>query len=133
MNYALIDLGVFLRSPVVIAWSIVVAAVTLAEPDSIRPAHPRGALLALGVALFCLGCCYFEYFTHQFAAGGRLVERAQNEALILLSFGMTLSISLLTRAYRRQLRQMLAWGGSMSVDSVALPAALAGLMLASLY
>jgi len=133
LNYALIDLGVFLLSPTVIAWSVVVTAVTLAEPDSIRRAHPRGALLALGVAFVCLVCCYFEYFAHHVATGGRLVERAQNEALILLFFGLTLSISLLARAYRRELRQGFALGSSLSLESVALPAVLAGLMAGSLY
>jgi hypothetical protein len=85
------------------------------------------------VAIVCLVCCYFEYLAHHLTTGVRLVERAQNEALILLFFGITLSISLLARAYRRELRQWVALGGSLSLGSVALPAALAGLMLASLY
>ncbi len=85
-NYALLDLGNFLLSPTVIVWSIVVTAVTLAEPEFMRLTHPRGALLAVGVAIVCLVFCYFDYFTHQFTTGLRLVGRAQNEALILVSF-----------------------------------------------
>jgi hypothetical protein len=65
---------------------VVVTAVTLAEPESMRLTHPRGALLAVGVAIVCLVFCYFDYFTHQFTTGLRLVGRAQNEALILVSF-----------------------------------------------
>jgi hypothetical protein len=134
LKFALIDLRRFLFSPTILGWLFVVAAVTLAEPEPAKPANPRGRLLALGIAIVCLGCCYFEYFVHQFVTGQRLVERGQNEALILLLFGATLSVSILVRTYRQELRQRFTLGGSpLTLDSVALPAALAALMAASLY
>ncbi|XUJ34939.1 hypothetical protein ACQ5SK_03315 [Bradyrhizobium japonicum] len=64
-------------------------------------------MLALGIVATCLACCYFEYFTHRYATGFRLVERAQNQALILLLFGLMLSVRLLVRAHRTQLRERL--------------------------
>ena len=133
LKFALLDLRTFLLSPTVIGWSVVVTAVTLAEPESIKPAHPRGALLAVGVIILCLVCYYFEYFTHQFTTGLHLVERAQNQALILLFFGLTLSVSLVARTYRHYLRKRLVLGSSLSLASVALPMALAGLMAVSFY
>ena len=106
---------------------------TLAGPDPAKQANPRGRLLALGIAIICLGCWYFEYFVHQFVTGQRLVERAQNEALILLLFGATLTVSILVRTYRQELRQRFTLHGSpLTLDSMALPAALAALMAAIL-
>lgn len=131
MNYALLDLGRFLLSPAVIGWSFIVAIVTLAE--STRPVHPRGGLLALGVVAVCLGCCYFEYLTAHLSTGLRLVERAQNQALILLLFGITLSISLLMRTYRGEICRRLPFVQYFSLGSVAVPTVLGCIIAASLY
>lgn len=134
LKFALIGLRRVLFSPATLGWLFVVAAVTLAGPDPAKQANPRGRLLALGIAIICLGCWYFEYFVHQFVTGQRLVERAQNEALILLLFGATLTVSILVRTYRQELRQRFTLRGSpLTLDSMALPAALAALMAASLY
>ncbi len=132
LRFSLIGLGRFLREPAVIGWLAVAAIATLAAEPT-RPAHPRGRLLALGIAALCLACCYFEYFAHEFSTGVRIVERAQNQALILLLFGLTLSVSLLVRAYRPQLRQrFMAAGLRLAVNSAVLPTSLAMLMVASL-
>jgi hypothetical protein len=98
MNYAIIDLSVFFLSPTVIVWSLIVAVVTVSGPA--RPAHHRSGLLALGVAVVCLSCCYFQYLTAHLATGVRLVPRAQNQALILLFVGLTWIIALLMRIPR---------------------------------
>lgn len=47
-----------------------------------------------------LACCYFEFFAHEYATGIRLVERAQNQALILLLFGLSLAAYTLGSAFR---------------------------------
>jgi len=133
LNYAVLDLGRFISCPSVVAWCVVAGAVTLAEPESRRPALSHGGMLASRNVVLCLACCYFEYFMHHLTTGVRLVERAQNQALILLFFGLTLSTSLLVRTYRRDISRYLAFASSWSLDSVALPAALAGLFALSLY
>jgi hypothetical protein len=62
------------------------------------------------------------------------VGRAQNEALILLFFGLTLSISLLARTYRRELRKRSVLSDThLSFTSVALPVVVTALSAVSLY
>lgn len=130
---SLVGLGRFLREPAILAWLVATGVTTLAEPGSPALAPRTGRLLALGIGAICLACCYFEYFAHQYATGMRLVERAQNEALILLLFGLTLSVQLLVRAYRPQLRERLAKSAYRRIfDSVAMPAGLAVLMMVSI-
>ena len=128
MNYAIIDLSVFFLSPTVIVWSLIVAVVTLSGPA--RPTHHRSGLLALGVAVVCLSCCYFQYLTAHLATGARLVPRAQNQALILLFVGLTWIIALLMKIPRvpDRLRTFLP----VSLNSVALPIILGGLFAVSL-
>jgi hypothetical protein len=48
--------------------------------------------LALIILVTSLTCCYFEFFAHEYATGIRLVERAQNQALIFLLFGLSLAV-----------------------------------------
>lgn len=133
LRYSMVGLGQVLREPAIIGWLIAVGAVTLAAPEPARPANPRSSLLALGVILITLACCYFEYFAHHYSTGVRIVERAQNEALILLLFGATLTVSLLVRAHRAKLRETLLRGRApLPLDSTALPLLLGGLMAASL-
>lgn len=133
LNFARVGLDHFFREPVIIGWFVVVAAVTLVEPEPTTLSHPRAALLALGVAAICLACCYFEYFTHEFSTGTRLVERAQNQALILILFGFTLSLSLLVRAYRPKLRRLFIPGDlRVALNSVTFPASLAVVMAAAI-
>lgn len=132
-RFGLVQLGQFLRDPAVIAWLVAVGAVTLAAPVPDRPDHPRARFLALGVITLCLGCCYFEYFVHYYSTGIRLVERAQNQALILLLFGSGLSVSLLVRTHRQELKQWLSGRGMfLPLNSSALPLALALVVATSL-
>jgi hypothetical protein len=132
LTSSLNGLGHFLREPAVIVSLVAAGAIALAEPEPARaPSH--GRMLAFGVIAICLACCYFEYFAHQYATGLRLVERAQNEALILLLFGSMLSIRLLVHTHRAQLRAQLSAGGYLGLlGPVTLPTGLGLLMIASL-
>lgn len=134
LRISLAGLRRFFCDPAIIGWFVVVAVSTLVEPERVRPVPARAGLLALGVAVVCLACCYFEYFTHEFSTGGPLVERAQNQALILLLFGLTLSLSLLLHACRSKFRwpPVLRMGAGAS-DSAALPVLLTAVMAVSLY
>lgn len=126
-------LGRFLREPAILAWLAAVGLVALAEPDTTPQVPQRRKLLALGTIGISLACCYFVYFAHRYATGMRLVERAQNPALILLLFGSTLGIKLLVGAYRLQLRQRLATGALRGLlGPVGMPAGLTLLTIASL-
>lgn len=130
---SLIGLGRFVREPAIIVSLIAAGAIAVIEPEPARPASGNGKMLAFGTAAVCLACCYFEYFAHQYATGFRLVERAQNQALILLLFGSMLSVRLLVRAYRPQLRARLSAGGARFLAGpVATPASLGLLMIAAL-
>lgn len=126
---SLIGLGQFFREPAIVVTLIAVGVITLIEPEP-APTSRNSRILALGVIATCLACCYFEYFAHQYATGFRLVQRAQNEALILLLFGLMLSVRLLVRAYRAQLRERLST--SRLLGPVTLPTGLALLMIASI-
>lgn len=129
---SLIGLVRFFREPAIVVSLVAAGAVTLVEPEP-KPASRNSKMLAFGIIAICLACCYFEYFAHQYATGFRLVERAQNEALILLLFGLMLSVRLLVRSYRPQLRQRLsASRGRSLLGPVALPTSLALLMITAL-
>jgi hypothetical protein len=105
---SLADLGRFFREPTIVAWLAAVGLFVLVQPDP-RPLAPeKRKLLAVGTIGICLTCCYFEYFAHRYATGMRLIDRAQNQALILLLFGSTLGVKLLVGAYRLQLRERVA-------------------------
>jgi hypothetical protein len=125
LKVSLVDLGHFICEPVIIGWLLVVIAVTLVQSEPGGPGNSRRKPLALGVAAVCLGCAYFEYFTHEYSTGIRLVERAQNQAFILILFGLTLSASLLARAYDSRLHALIApMRGLFELDSWRLPAVL---------
>ncbi|WP_271577371.1 hypothetical protein [Bradyrhizobium sp. CCBAU 11361] len=86
LRFSMVQFGQFLREPAMIAWLVAVAALTYTIPERSEAAHPRARFLAPGIIVLCLACCYFEYFVHYYSTGIRLVERAQNQALILLLF-----------------------------------------------
>lgn len=133
LRFSMVQLGQFLREPAVIAWLVAVAALTYAIPNRSDAAHPRARFLAPGIIVLCLACCYFEYFVHYYSTGIRLVERAQNQALILLLFGSGLFASLLVRTYRSSLERMIAQSATISpLSSGRLPVALACLVAALL-
>jgi hypothetical protein len=130
---SLVGLGRFLREPAVIVWLAAVGLMTLAEPDPTPQAPYKSRLLALGTIAISLACCYFEYFAHRYATGMRLVERAQNQALILLLFGSTLGVKLLVGAYGPQLRERIAGSAFRGLlGPVGMPASLTLLTIASL-
>jgi hypothetical protein len=134
LKFALIGLRTLLLSPSLIGWLVLVVAISTAIPAPDKQDGRREKWLAWGIVALCLGCCYFEYFLHQLITGSRLVDRAQNQALILIVFGFTLSASLLARVYRPQLRRKLALGGaSISLDKPVLPLLLTAIIAASLY
>lgn len=126
-------LGRFLREPAILVWLAAVGLIASAQPDPTPQAAQKSKLLALGTISICLACCYFEYFAHRYATGMRLVERAQNQALILLLFGSTLGVKLLVGAYRPQVGERIAssaFGGLLG--PVGMPASLTLLTIASL-
>lgn len=99
LKYSLHDLALFLKQPVVLSLLVITALFTSKQPSGEPAPRGRRAILAAAIAAFCLGCGYFAYFTHQYATGLRLVERAQNEAMILLLFGLMVGTALLSRAF----------------------------------
>lgn len=131
LRVSLAGLRRFFRDPAIIGWFATVAALSLT--DQMRPASARAALLALGVTVVCLACCYFEYFVHAFSTGGPLVERAQNQALIFILFGLTLSLSLAIRACRAKFRWPRGLRETDASHSAALPVVLAVVTAVTLY
>lgn len=130
---SLTGLGRFFREPAIGVSLVAAGAIALIQPEPARPASANGKMLAFGIIAICLACGYFEYFAHRYATGFRLVERAQNEALILLLFGSMLSIRLLVRACRPRLQERLSAGSDRGLlGPVALPTGLGLLMIASL-
>ncbi|WP_454625912.1 DUF6056 family protein [Bradyrhizobium cenepequi] len=121
----LLDLSRSFREPAIIAWLVVVALFALVQPAANVPARNR-VILGCGVAILCLVCGYFAYFAHQFGTGIRMVDRAQNEALILIFFSQTISVLLFVRAFREQLRQWLTPGfAKASLAAAVIPVGIA--------
>ena len=134
LSDSLIGLGHFLAEPAIIVWLAAVGLFALTGPDRTTQAPSRSKDLALDTIAICLACCYFEYFAHRYATGMRLVERAQNQALILLLFGSTLGIKLLVEASRPQLRKRIASSSFRGLlDPVGMPASLSLLTIVSLW
>jgi len=98
--FGLIGLGRLFREPATGTWLLFVVLVTTALPQPNCVSSRNRKFLAAGVALISLGGAYFGYFVHQYATGNRLVERAQNEVLVFVLFGLTMSAALFARAYR---------------------------------
>ncbi|MBR0791459.1 hypothetical protein JQ631_20475 [Bradyrhizobium manausense] len=133
-KFSLTGLRTLLLSPSLIGWLLAVMAISAATPAPEKQDPRREKWLAAGIAALVLGACYFEYFLHQLITGAHLVDRAQNEALILIIFGFTLCTSLLARVYRPQLRRKLSLGGSsISLDKPVWPLLLAAIIAISLY
>lgn len=134
LKFALIGLRTLVLSPSLIGWLVLVVAISAAAPPLEERDYRRTKWLAWGVVVICLACCYFEYFLHQLITGSHLVDRAQNEALILIMFGFTLCASLLAGAYRPQLRRMLVIGGApISLDKAVWPLLLTAIIVVPLY
>lgn len=133
LRFSLVGFGRFLREPAIIGWLLVTALFTLAASTRSDPARDDDRKLAYGIGAIALFCCYFEYFAHEYSTGIRLVERAQNQALILLLFGSTLAVSFLTEAFRTRLEPLFGAAAVLKLDSAALPCTLGLLIAASLY
>jgi hypothetical protein len=134
LNFSLIGLGRMLREPATASWLAIAALLTIVQPEQTEVPDRKRKLLAAGVALVSLGCGYFEYFVHQFATGNRLVERAQNEALIFVLFGLTMSVVLLARSFRDPIRQRLeVLVPPRSLAAALVPAGVAILAIVPLY
>jgi hypothetical protein len=133
LRFSLVGFGRFLREPAIIGWLLVTALFTLAASTRDGPARDDDRKLAYGIGAIALFCCYFEYFAHEYSTGIRLVERAQNQALILLLFSSTLAVSFLTEAFRTRLEPLFGAAAVLKLDSAALPCTLGLLIAASLY
>lgn len=131
-RFSLVGLGRFLREPAIIGWLLVTALATLASPAREKPGNEHDKKLAFGITTLALFCCYFEYFAHEYATGIRIIERAQNQALVLLVFGTTQAIVFLTDAYRTRLQSRFRLLAALRFDALALPTLLGLLTAASL-
>ncbi|WP_314955529.1 DUF6056 family protein [Bradyrhizobium cosmicum] len=132
--FFLTDLRILLLSPSLIAWLVVVVTISTAISGPQNQNPSREKWLAAGIVALLLGACCFEYFLHQLITGARLVDRAQNQALILIVFSLTLCASLLASVYRPQLRRKLALGGApISLDKQVWPLLLTAIIAVSLY
>ncbi|MGY4237263.1 hypothetical protein ACVIIW_006210 [Bradyrhizobium sp. USDA 4449] len=132
LKYSLTGLGRLLRQPLTLTWLAVAALATVAQPKQTDAPPRTRLLLAAGVALTSLSCGYFEYFVHQFATGIRLVERAQNEALVFVLSGLTMSLVLLVRSVRDPIRHRIQALVTRPLAVALLPAVIALFALAPL-
>ena len=107
LNYARINFARHAVQPVTAPWLIMVALFTVMQPERQFDFRQR-RLLAIAISIFCLGCGYFAYFTHQYATGVYMVERAQNQVMIFVLAGFTISTALIAEDFRRPLRQFLS-------------------------
>ena len=106
--YSASNLLKFIIKPVIPAWLIAVVLYTITEPPPVPASAQRRRYLAAFVLLFCLGSGYLAYFAHQYSTGLHLSERAQNQMVMLLVCGLTISTVMLARASRDWLRLKLA-------------------------
>lgn len=133
LRYSLVGLGRFLREPAIIGWLLLTALATLATPARGDPEDANALKFAFGITAVGLFCSYFEYFAHEYSTGIRIIERAQNQALILLLFSTTLTVAFLTQAFRARLRARFRSLAALEFGSLALPLLLGLLTTASLY
>ncbi|MBR0856645.1 DUF6056 family protein [Bradyrhizobium liaoningense] len=133
LRFSLVGLGRFLREPAIIGWLLVTALATLASPARENPANADDTRLAFGIIAIALFCCYFAYFAHEYSTGNRIVERAQNQALILLLFSTTQAVVLLTEASRARLQARFGALAVLSLNDLALPSLFGLLTIVSLY
>jgi hypothetical protein len=106
--YSATNLIKFMIKPVILAWLIAVVLYTATESRPVDACARKRRYLAAFVLMFCLGSGYLAYFAHQFSTGLRLSERAQNQMVMLLVCGLTISTVMLARASREWLRLKLS-------------------------
>lgn len=106
------DLKTFAYDRRILAWLIVVLVFTSIQPPPARKGVREKLLLAVLASMFSLACTYFAIFTAEYSMGGGLPPRSQNQTIILLGAGLTISAALLVRAFQ-------SWRLSGSVASPA--------------
>lgn len=111
-------LGKLLLAPSIIGWLILVGAVTAFLPD--KEKVRINAVLPLGIAVICFLCGYLENALHVFLTGTPLVERAQNQLLILVAFAAALIVSCTVSISRSMLPPQLASNASFAPIALAL-------------
>lgn len=97
-NYVVADLRIFAGDRRIQVWLIVVLVFTAIQRPPVRKAAWERLLLAVLVLIFSLACTCLAYLTAEYATGGSLPPRSQNETIILLVSGLTISAALLVRA-----------------------------------
>jgi hypothetical protein len=134
--YSISNLQRFFGQPATVPWLFLVAVFTLTQPQTGSAPRWNRRLLATLVLMFCLACGYLAYFTHEYATGIRLVTRAQNEVLIFLVSGLTLSTALLARAFRGPILRLIAEvmpGQRNSLTVAAVPVLLTAILILPIY
>jgi hypothetical protein len=81
-------------------WLIIVAIFSVAQPDLIKAPAWKRLLLAALVPAFCFACGYLAHFTGTVCNGSGLATRAQNQVMMFLVVGSTISVAVLSRAVR---------------------------------
>ena len=110
LNYAIDRFASFLLSPATIV--CIATITTMAIISANKVTHPeRDRTLAGAVGLLVMACFCFAYFTHEYATGLRLIERAQNQALVILLFGLSIVSVFVARSFIPQLRRSLSAAG----------------------
>jgi hypothetical protein len=92
------DFNDFMFAPQTLIWLLVTVMFTLMLPQAIKVDAWKRLLLAALLLIFCFACSYIASFAARYATGYDLPTRAQNEKLMLLYFGTTISATILTRA-----------------------------------
>ena len=133
--YSISNLLRFFAEPATVPWLIFVVLFTVMQPEPVKVSAWNRRLLAVLVPIFSLACGYLAYFIHQYATGIRLAMRAQNEAVILLVFSLTISTVLLARAFREPILGFVARmsGQRESFAGAAIPVVLAAVLILPLY
>jgi hypothetical protein len=107
LHYARVNFVRHAVQPATAPWLVLVALFALMQPEQQSDFRQR-RLLATAIVIFCLGCGYFAYFTHQYATGVYMVERAQNQVMVFVLAGLTIAAALLAEDFRRPLRRYLS-------------------------
>jgi Family of unknown function (DUF6056) len=87
-------------------WLVVVAIFSVMEPETSKVSTGKRLLLAVLVPMFCLACGFLAFFAAQYSTGSLLAARAQNQVLMLLLVGSTISVAVLSRSIRTAVSSM---------------------------
>ncbi|WP_144031609.1 hypothetical protein [Bradyrhizobium cosmicum] len=73
-------------------YGLLLVAAILGNKSTPRMDRKNTLRLVIVLVAVSSSCCYFEFFTHEYATGVHLVGRAQNQAVIFLLFGLSLAL-----------------------------------------